>query len=48
MSRKCDMPECESSPEQDTHAVRDPDGNLLEMCDGCLNDGWRAAVEVLD
>lgn len=44
----CDMPECVGTREDDVHAARDPSGELLEICDGCLNDGWRAAVELLD
>lgn len=45
---RCDMPECIGSPDDDAHAVRDPSGELLEMCDSCLDDGWGACVEVLD
>lgn len=44
----CDMPECVGEPSDDTKAVRDPEGELLEMCESCLNDGWRGVVEVLD
>jgi hypothetical protein len=44
----CDMPDCVGVPGDEKHAVRDPEGEVLEMCDGCLNDGWRAVVEVLD
>lgn len=45
---KCEMPECVGSRDDDTHAVRDPSDELLEMCDSCLDDGWRGVVEVLD
>lgn len=45
---RCEMPYCEGTPDDETHAVRDPSGELLEMCDGCLDDGWRGTVEVLD
>lgn len=48
MSGCCEMPDCSHGPGRDVHAVRDPEGNLLDMCDGCLNDGWRGIVEVLD
>lgn len=44
----CEMPDCVGSKDDDTHAVRDPSDELLEMCDSCLDDGWRAVVEVLD
>jgi|GEM_PF-6640458 len=44
----CEMPECVGSPDDETHIVKDPSGEPLTMCEGCLNDGWRAAVEVLD
>lgn len=46
---QCEMPECKGEHTKDEHhAVRDPDGDLLEMCDGCLDEGWRQGVEVLD
>lgn len=44
----CDMPECVGSAGDESHEVRDPEGTVLEMCDGCLDDGWRGVVEVLD
>lgn len=44
----CEMPDCDGNRDDETHAVRDPEGDLLEMCDGCLDVGWRANVEVLD
>lgn len=44
----CGMPDCSGTRDDDTHAVRDPEDNVLEMCDGCLDDGWRGVVEVLD
>lgn len=44
----CEMPDCDGSEGDETHAVRDPSGELLEMCNGCLNAGWSGAVEVLD
>lgn len=44
----CEMPECVGSPDDETRAVRDPSDNLLEMCESCLDDGWRGAVEVLE
>lgn len=45
----CDMPLCSHSKERDTHAVRtEEEGKLMEMCDGCLDDGWKMNVTVLD
>lgn len=44
----CEMPECVGDSRDETHAVRDADGNVLEMCDSCLDSGWAADVEVLD
>lgn len=46
--RGCGMPECTAPPEREIHSVRGPDGKLLDMCEGCLNDGWDVHVEVLD
>lgn len=49
IGRQCDMPECEGNCAKDDHkAVRDPEDELLEMCEDCLDDGWRGLVEVLD
>lgn len=45
---KCEMPECVGNRDDDSKAVRDPSGELLEMCDSCLDDGWHAVVEVLE
>lgn len=44
----CEMPECVGASDAETHAVRDPSDEVLEMCDSCLDDGWRAVVEVLN
>lgn len=44
----CDMPQCVGTDKHRTHAVRGPSEDVLEMCDACLNSGWRANVEVLD
>jgi len=44
----CDMPECVGEPGDEKRAVRDPSGELLELCDGCLDDGWRQVVEVIE
>ena len=44
----CEMPECVGSPEDNTKAVRDPSNSLVEMCESCLDDGWRGVVEVLE
>lgn len=48
MNPYCEMPDCVGTEDDDTHAVRDPSETLLEICEGCLDDGWRAVVEVLD
>ena len=40
------MPECVGGSE--LKACRDPSGDLVEMCDGCLDDGWRAVVTVVE
>ena len=45
---RCDMPECWGTSDDETHAARDPSDELLEICDSCLNEGWRGVVEVLD
>lgn len=43
------MPECdENHSKENHHAVRGPSGELMEMCEGCLDEGWRQVVEVLD
>jgi hypothetical protein len=42
------MPECEGDGSDEVMAVRGPSGDLMEMCQTCLNDGWDAVVEVLD
>ena len=44
----CEMPDCDGECDGETHAARDPSGELVEMCDYCLDDGWRVVVEVLD
>ena len=44
----CDMPECVGSGSDDVKAVRDPSGEVLEMCESCLDDGWAANVTVLE
>jgi len=44
----CEMPDCVGSPDDDTKPVRDPSNSLVEMCEGCLGDGWRGVVEVLE
>ena len=42
------MPECVGSYDDEAKAVRDPSDNLVEMCESCLDDGWRDVVEVLE
>jgi len=44
----CEMPQCVGSPEDETKAVRDPSDNVVEMCESCLDDGWRGVVDVLE
>lgn len=44
----CEMPDCLGDSRDETHAVRGPGGEVLEMCDSCLDSGWAADVEVLD
>ena len=44
----CEMPECVGSYDDEAKAVRDPSDNLVEMCESCLDDGWRDVVEVLE
>ena len=44
----CDMPDCVGVPDDTTKACRDPSGELVEMCESCLNDGWRSVVEVIE
>jgi hypothetical protein len=42
------MPECVGSSADETRLVEDPTGDLLSVCESCLDDGWRAVVEVLN
>lgn len=44
----CEMPQCVGSPKDETKAVRDPSENVVEMCESCLDDGWRGVVDVLE
>jgi hypothetical protein len=46
---KCDMDfACSGDVTDDVHAARDDNGDLIDICDGCLDEGYRMHVEVLD
>lgn len=44
----CEMPQCVGSPEDETKATRDPSETVVEICESCLDDGLREAVDVLE
>jgi len=46
---ECWMPECDGEHSQSTHkAARDPSGEIVQLCPGCLDEGWSTVVEVID
>ena len=47
-NQNCDMPECTGDLESEVHAVRGPGNELLEVCNECLEEGWKQVVELLD
>ena len=48
MNKECEMPMCVGGSLDDVHVVSDPQGEVLKMCDACLDCGWRGVVDILE